>query len=113
MSSTTETTATPTTSSASATTTATTAAASVQNNSYGIFVLIIIALFVIVTIYCLIKSLMCFSKSGSTTEKIFGVVIAFFTGPFYLLYLNFNEGYCNDNTETPQQPMIGGRRKKQ
>lgn len=111
MSSTTETTATPTTSSASAT--ETTAAASVQNNSYGIFVLIIIALFVIVTIYCLIKSLMCFSKSGSTTEKIFGVVIAFFAGPFYLLYLNFNEGYCNDNTETPQQPMIGGRRKKQ
>jgi hypothetical protein len=55
---------------------------------------------------------MCFGKSGSTAEKIFGVVIAFFTGPFYLLYLNFNEGYCNDEEIAPLPPqMIGGRRK--
>jgi hypothetical protein len=55
---------------------------------------------------------MCFGKSGSTGEKIFGVIIAFFTGPFYLLYLNFNEGYCKDE-ETPVAPaMVGGRKKQ-
>ena len=48
------------------------------------------------TIYCLVKSFMCFVKSGSTAEKMFGVVIAFLTGPFYILYLNFNKDYCND-----------------
>ena len=66
------------------------------------------------TIYCLVKSFMCFGKSGSTAEKIFGVVIAFFTGPFYLLYLNFNEGYCKDEEDVPPPlppQMIGGRRK--
>ena len=78
------------------------------------FVLIFLGFFILVCIYCLVKSIMCFGKSGSTAEKIFGVVIAFFTGPFYLLYLNFNEGYCKDEEDVPPPlppQMIGGRRK--
>lgn len=76
----------------------------------SVFFLLFLGIFIIVSIYCLVKSLMCFGKSGSTGEKIFGVIIAFFTGPFYLLYLNFNEGYCKDE-ETPATPMVGGRKK--
>ena len=64
---------------------------------------------------------MCFGKSGSTAEKIIGVLIAFFTGPFYLLYLNFNTGYCEDDAPMFNSPMpspmpsaqqMGGRRRK-
>jgi hypothetical protein len=64
---------------------------------------------------------MCFGKSGSTAEKIIGVLIAFFTGPFYLLYLNFNTGYCEDDAPMFSSPMpspmpsaqqMGGRRRK-
>ena len=101
-----------TTAAATGTPTETTAAATGQ---YGMLLLVVIVIFVIVAIYCLIKSLMCFGKSGSTAEKIIGLLIAFFTGPFYLLYLNFNEGYCNNEepkvfSSSPQ--MVGGRRRK-
>ena len=106
------TTTTATTAAATGTPTETTAAATGQ---YGMLLLVVIVIFVIVAIYCLIKSLMCFGKSGSTAEKIIGLLIAFFTGPFYLLYLNFNEGYCNNEepkvfSSSPQ--MVGGRRRK-
>lgn len=85
-----------------------------QKTDIGVVLLIIIIVFILVGIYCLVKSLMCFGKSGTTLEKIFGVIIAFFTGPFYLLYLNFNEGYCNDEVAQVQQPVpvVGGRRHK-
>lgn len=80
---------------------------------YGMLILVVIVIFVIVAIYCLIKSLMCFGKSGSTAEKIMGLLIAFFTGPFYLLYLNFNEGYCkNEEPKVLSPQMVGGRRRK-
>ena len=83
-------------------------------SNMNILVLIFLGIFILVCIYCLVKSIMCFGKSGSTAEKIFGVVIAFFTGPFYLLYLNFNEGYCKDEEVVPPPlppQMVGGRRK--
>ncbi len=84
--------------------------------AFSAFFLLFLGIFVIVSIYCLVKSFMCFGKSGTTAEKIMGVLIAFFTGPFYLLYLNFNTGYCNDEDAPVQmpaetQPMTGGRRK--
>ena len=110
------TTTTATTAAATGTPTETTAAATTAaTGQYGMLLLVVIVIFVIVAIYCLIKSLMCFGKSGSTAEKIIGLLIAFFTGPFYLLYLNFNEGYCNNEepkvfSSSPQ--MVGGRRRK-
>jgi len=91
----------------------TTIAAPTTTETMNVLVLIFLGIFIIICIYCLVKSIMCFGKSGSTLEKIFGVAIAFFTGPFYLLYLNFNEGYCNDEeiASPPPQQMVGGRRK--
>jgi len=110
------TTETTTTAATTAPTTETTAPTAGQ---YGMLILVVIVIFVIVAIYCLIKSLMCFGKSGSTAEKIIGLLIAFFTGPFYLLYLNFNEGYCNNEEPKISSPfpssspqMVGGRRRK-
>ena len=41
-----------------------------------------------------IYSLFCFGRSGTTFDKAIGLLIAFFTGPFYFLYLRFNKNYC-------------------
>ena len=113
MSSTTEQTTAEIAETAALSTTAATPVTPVTDGQYGILLVIVLFIFIIVAIYCLIKSLMCFGKSGSTAEKIIGLLIAFFTGPFYLLYLNFNEGYCNDEAPAPSPPqMIGGRRRK-
>ena len=114
-------TAAPTTAATTAATTTETAAATtaptdgVTAGQYGVLILIVLVIFIIVAIYCVIKSLMCFGKSGSTAEKILGLIIAFFMGPFYLLYLNFNEGYCNAEEPkilSPSPQMVGGRRRK-
>lgn len=105
------TTAAPPTTTVSAPTPTPTPTTATANASMNVLVLIFLGFFIIISIYCLVKSIMCFGKSGSTLEKIFGVIIAFFTGPFYLLYLNFNKGYCNDEEVAQDQQMIGGRRK--
>lgn len=91
----------------------------------GIILIIFLIIFAMLGLYSIIKSLMCFGKSGSTAEKIIGVLIAFFTGPFYLLYLNFNAGYCEDESPMFSSPLpsampspmpsaqqMGGRRRK-
>lgn len=41
-----------------------------------------------------IASMTCFGKSGSTLEKIMGVLLAIFFGPFYFLFYAFNGNYC-------------------
>lgn len=48
----------------------------------------------LVGIAAFITSLVCFGKSGSTTEKIIGFVLAIFFGPFYFIYLGVNKEYC-------------------
>ena len=108
----------PTTAATTATTITETTTGTLSPNfaTGGIILIIFIIIFIIVSIYCLVKSLMCFGKSGSTAEKVIGVLIAFFTGPFYLLYLNFNTGYCEDEEAMPpampSSQQMGGRRRK-
>ena len=41
-----------------------------------------------------ITSIICFGRSGSTEEKIIGLLLAIFFGPFYFLFYAFNQGYC-------------------
>ena len=62
---------------------------------------ILIFVFAILGIYSLVKSLLCIGKSGSVGEKIFGILLAFFTGPFYLIYLSSSDGYCKDENQSP------------
>lgn len=56
--------------------------------------IILILIWVIAGIAGFVMSLVCFGHSGSTLEKIFGVVIAWLIGPFYWLYYGFNKAYC-------------------
>lgn len=49
---------------------------------------------VIIGVIAFIYSLFCFSKSGSALDKVVGLVLAIFFGPFYFLYLHFYKSYC-------------------
>ena len=41
-----------------------------------------------------IWSLVCFGKSGSTAQKIVGLLMALFLGPFYFIYYFVDKTYC-------------------
>jgi len=94
-------------------------------SSAGALVLIVVLVFLaIISIWAIIKSLLCTGKSGSTAEKVLGIVIAFFLGPFYFLYLYANKNYCMDEEPVAaaaaplpiqmpfQQPVGGSGRRK-
>lgn len=59
-----------------------------------IFILIILFGFFIAGIVGFIMSLICFGYEGETSNKIVGLLISFFTGPFYWIYYAFNTEYC-------------------
>ena len=61
-----------------------------------LFFLIFMSMWIIVTIYAIVKSFVCAGKSGTTAEKVMGILLAIFLGPFYLIYLSSIEGYCKD-----------------
>jgi hypothetical protein len=63
----------------------------------GVIFVIFLILWVLLGIGAFIASLVCFGYSGSLTEKILGLVIAFMIGPFYWLYFYFNKNYCGKN----------------
>jgi len=60
----------------------------------GTTFLIFIIIWALAGFVAFIYSLFCFARSGTTLEKFIGLLIAFFTGPFYFLYLKFNASYC-------------------
>lgn len=62
-----------------------------------LFFLIFMSMWIIVTIYAIVKSFICAGKSGTTAEKVIGIMLALFLGPFYLIYLSSMEGYCKDS----------------
>lgn len=39
-------------------------------------------------------SIFCFGRSGTTAQKVLGLILALLFGPFYLLYYRFSETYC-------------------
>jgi hypothetical protein len=65
--------------------------------SLGIIVIFVI-IWVIIGLIAFITSLVCFGFSGSTTEKIFGLILALLFGPFYFLYFYLNKNYCGKKT---------------
>ena len=99
------TTSAPTTTLASTATAAPTTKLEAKTASAGValaaIMFILISVFAILGIYSLVKSLLCIGKSGSVGEKIFGILLAFFTGPFYLIYLYSSDGYCKDENQSP------------
>jgi hypothetical protein len=41
---------------------------------------------------------MCFGSSGTMVEKIIGLLLALFFGPFYFIYYKFSNTYCKSNS---------------
>ena len=60
----------------------------------GTIFIVFIFLWMLFGFIAFIYSLFCFSRSGSTFDKFIGLLIAFFTGPFFFLYLRYNSAYC-------------------
>jgi len=60
----------------------------------GKIVIFGILIFIFLWIISFIASMACFGKSGSTLEKIMGVLLAIFFGLFYFLFYAFNGNYC-------------------
>lgn len=56
----------------------------------GIFIII----WIILGLIAFITSIVCFGFSGSTMEKVMGLLIALLFGPFYWLYFYLNKNYC-------------------
>lgn len=60
----------------------------------------VIALYIFVLLWGLIgliafiMSLICFGRSGTLIEKIIGLLLAIFFGPFYFIFYMFNKSYC-------------------
>lgn len=58
-------------------------------------IILLIIFWLIFSLASIIWSLVCFGKSGTVLEKVVGVVLAVFLGPFYFIYLVANKGYCS------------------
>lgn len=41
-----------------------------------------------------VYSLYCFTKSGTTADKVLGLIIAMLAGPFYFIYVAVYQAYC-------------------
>jgi hypothetical protein len=51
-------------------------------------------IWVLLGLIAFILSLVCFARSGSILEKILGLLLAIFFGPFYFIFYAVNSGYC-------------------
>lgn len=74
----------------------------------AIGLLLLIVVWGVVGIAAFIMSLVCFGYSGSTTQKLVGLLLAVFFGPFYFIYYGVSKTYCSSN---PIQTMYGGKKK--
>ncbi len=85
-----------TTSTTDTSSTPTTTTTEINKGAIGAFVGIGIFLIIwmIIGIIAFITSLFCFGFSGSTIEKIIGLILAIFFGPLYFIYFYLNKNYC-------------------
>jgi hypothetical protein len=51
-------------------------------------------LWAIAGLLALLWSILCFGKSGSTGQKVAGILLAIFFGPFYFIYYWTVQNYC-------------------
>jgi hypothetical protein len=61
---------------------------------FGKGLITFIFVWVFIGLVAFIMSLVCFAKSGTTFNKIIGLLLAIFFGPFYFLFYVFNKEYC-------------------
>ena len=65
-----------------------------ENNFIAIVYLCFIVLWVLAGLSAFIMSLVCFGYNNNPGNAIIGLLLAFFTGPFYWIYYIFNKTYC-------------------
>jgi hypothetical protein len=63
-----------------------------QKTAIAIYIFILI--WGLIGLIAFITSLVCFGRSGSTLEKIIGLLLAIFFGPLYFIFYAFNSNYC-------------------
>jgi hypothetical protein len=68
---------------------------SISSNIYIFFYSLIVLIWVISGLFGFIFSIVCLFYESSPAEKILGLVLGIFTGPFYWLYYILNTNYCN------------------
>lgn len=69
---------------------------SVGNGAISTMMIIIILMFIwtLLGLVAFIMSIVCFARSGSTFEKVMGLLLALFLGPLYFLFFSFSNTYC-------------------
>ena len=65
-----------------------------QNNIVKFSLIALSAIWGMFGFAAFVMSLVCLGRSGSTGEKIFGVLLAMFMGPFYFIYFYASGTYC-------------------
>ena len=55
---------------------------------------LIVVIWTVLGISAFVMSLLCFGKSGSTSQQIFGFILAVIFGPFYWIYYMVAKKYC-------------------
>ena len=57
-------------------------------------ILVIVILWLLAGIAAFIWSLVCFGRSGTMAQKIIGLLLSMFLGPFYWIYFYVSKDYC-------------------
>ncbi len=65
-------------------------------SSFLLFVLV----WVLGGLAAMIMSIVCFGYSGSATDKVVGLALAFFLGPLYFIFYAVNKDYCKSMNTT-------------
>jgi hypothetical protein len=60
----------------------------------NVILLVLATVWILAGISAFVYSLYCFTKSGTTAEKILGLILAMIAGPFYFIYVAMYNAYC-------------------
>ena len=63
-------------------------------NGTLIITIILVSIWIIIGLAAFITSLFCFARNGTLIDKIVGLALAIFFGPFYFLFYAFKLDYC-------------------
>ena len=61
---------------------------------YFVSIMISMLIWVLIGLVAFITSIVCFTRSGTAFDKVMGLLLALFFGPFYFLFFAFNKSYC-------------------
>ncbi len=81
----------------------------------GGFIIMFFIVWMLFGFAAFIMSIVCFGYSGSTSEKVVGLLLAFFLGPFYFIFYGVNKNYCRSigaNAIAVANGVMGGFKKR-